>query len=168
VIKIRLASPDDTPEMARVIVDTWFAAHKGQVSAEAFRRRQAEWGYLQSEQGWRRSIEDADGVTSQVMVATDGDQIVAVAASAVTGPDQAEMTVLYVDVPYQRSGTGRSLLEMTIDHYRSLGISVLHIAVLATNRPAGQFYENLGGKASGTRDDDDGLQTVYQWNLSCR
>jgi len=154
--------------MARVIVDTWFAAHEGQVPDETIRQRRAEWGYPASEQGWRRSIREADGVTSLVLVATDGDQVVAVAASEVRGADCAEMEALYVSVPYQRSGIGRRLLEAAIDHYRGLGILTLHIAVLAANRPARRFYERLGGQASSTRDGDDGLEIVYAWDSAKR
>lgn len=152
--------------MARVIVDTWFAAHKGQVADETFQQRRQEWGYKDSEQGWRRTIPEADGVSAQVLVATDEGQVVAVAASEVTGPDCAEVGSLYVDVPYQRSGIGRRLVEATIDHYRGLGIAILHIAVLATNPPARRFYEKLGGRNACTREDPDGLQIVYAWDLA--
>jgi ribosomal protein S18 acetylase RimI-like enzyme len=101
-------------------------------------------------------------------VATDNDQVVAVAASEVTGAGRAEMGALYVGVPYQRSGIGRRLLEAAIDHYRGLGISTLHIAVLAANRPARRFYERLGGRTASTREGDDGLEIVYAWDSAKR
>jgi len=151
--------------MARVTVDTWFAAHKGQVSDESFQQRRDEWGYAESEQGWSRTIREADGVSAQMLVAADEGQAIAVAASEITGPDCAEVGSLYVAVPYQRSGIGRRLVEATIDHYRSLGISTLHVAVLTTNWPARRFYESLGGRDAGTRDDPDGLEIVYAWDL---
>ena len=166
MIEIRPASPDDAPGMARVMVDTWFAAHKGQVSDDAFQQRRDEWGYTESEQGWSRTIREADGVSAQMLVATDEGRVIAVAASEVTGADCAEVGSLYVDVPYQRSGIGRRLVESTIDHYRNLGISTLHIAVLATNLPARRFYERLGGRDAGTRDDPDGLEIVNAWDLT--
>ena len=154
--------------MARVIVDTWFAAHEGQVPDEAIRQRRVEWGYPESEQSWRRSIREADGVDSLVLVATDDGQVVAVAASELRGADCAEMEALYVSVPYQGSGIGRRLVVAAIDHYRDLGIFTLHIAVLAANRPARKFYERLGGRTSSTRDGDDGLEIVYAWDSAKR
>jgi len=166
MIEIRPASPNDAPEMARVIVDTWFAAHKGQVSDESYRQRREEWGYPESERGWRRSIEEADGMSAQVLVATDNGQVIAVAASEVVGTDTAEVGALYVSNPYQRSGIGRSLVAAVFEHYRNLGISTLNIAVLAANLPARRFYESLGGKASGTRDDPEGVEIVYTWKLA--
>lgn len=152
--------------MARVIVDTWFSAHKGQVSDEAFQQRRDEWGYPESEQGWSRRIQESDGVSAQMLVATDEGRVIAVAASEVTAADCAEVGALYVNLPYQRSGIGRRLVEATIDHYRGLGISTLQIAVLATNRPAMGFYERLGGRNAGTRDDPEGLEIVYAWDLT--
>jgi N-acetylglutamate synthase-like GNAT family acetyltransferase len=166
MINIRPASLDDAPAMARVMVDTWFAAHKGQVSDEAFQQRRDEWGYTESEQGWCRAIRETDGLMAQVLVATDEDQVIAVAASEVTTADCAEIGSLYVNVPYQKSGIGSRLVETTKDHYRSLGVSTLHIAVLAANQPARRFYERLGGRNSGTRDDPEGLEIVYAWDLS--
>ena len=166
MIEIRPASPDDAPAMARVVVDTWFAAHKGQVSAAAFQQRRDEWGYPESETGWRRTLREADGLSALMLVATDEGRVVAVAASDVTGADCAEVGTLYVNVPYQRSGIGRRLVAATIDHYRNRGISTLHIAVLAANRPARQFYEKLGGRISGSRDHEDGPEVVYEWDLA--
>ena len=156
MIEIRPASPNDAPEMARVTVDTWFAAHEGQVSDESFRKRREEWGYLESEKGWRRSIREAAETAAYVLVATDDGRVVAVAASEPVGIDAAEVGALYISVPYQRLGIGSRLLAAVGEHYRRSRISTLHIAVLATNLPARRFYESLGGEASGTRDDPEG------------
>ncbi len=165
MIRFRPASPDDAPVMARVTVDTWFVAHRGHVSDEAFQQRREDWGYPESEQGWSRSIREADGVSAQVIVATDDGHVVAVAASKVTGADSAEVTALYVDAAHQRSGVGRRIVEAALDHYRGLGMTTLHIAVLATNGPARHFYEAVGGWPFDTRDDDDGSEIVYAWDL---
>lgn len=166
MIEIRDATPDDAPAMARVIVDTWFAAHKGQVSEARYQQRRDTWGYAESERGWRRSIGEADGESARVLVAADQGRIIAVAASEVIGKDHAEVGALYVDSSHQRAGIGRRLLHATIDHYRRLRIPTLHIAVLAANRPARDFYEALGGRESGTREEPDGVEVVYAWNLS--
>ena len=166
MIEIRPAVPEDAPGMARVIVDTWYAAHAGQVTAERLAQRRATWGYDESEQAWRRAIAEADGGAGLVLVATENGQVVAVAASEVTETGDAEVGALYVDTPRQRSGIGRRLIAMVIDHYRNHGVPRLSIAVLAANQPARQFYERMGGTESGTREDPDGLQVVYTWDLN--
>jgi GNAT superfamily N-acetyltransferase len=151
--------------MARVMVDTWFATHSAQVSPRALERRRKEWGYEESEQGWLRALATADGQTSLVLVGTDEGQIIAVAAAAPLTANSAEVSALYVDVPYQRLGVGRRLLERIIAHYRNCGRSTLHVATLAANRSAREFYEVLGGVVSGERDHDDGREVVYTWDL---
>ena len=166
MIEIRPASADDAPAMARVLVDTWFSAHEGQVSDEAFRKRRDEWGYVESEQGWRRAIREAHEVSAQILVATDDNAVVAVGAAEVTEANCVEVGALYVDVRHQRSGIGRRLLEAAMDHYRTLGVATLHIAVLATNEPARRFYEHLGGRSSGTRHHPEGQEMIYAWDLS--
>jgi GNAT superfamily N-acetyltransferase len=154
--------------MARVIVDTWFVTHAGQVSASVLQKRRDEWGYAESEQGWLRTIRDADGVSSQVLVAIDEDEVVAVAASTVTDGSCAEVGALYVRATHQRSGIGRKLLGAIIDHYRHIGISSLRIAVLSGNEPARRFYGSLGGTVSGIRTHDDGPEIIYTWDLAGR
>jgi GNAT superfamily N-acetyltransferase len=129
------------------------------------RKRRDEWGYAESEKAWLRSIRDADGVSSLVVVANEKDEVVAVASSTVTGARRAEVGALYVRVAHQRSGIGRKLLETILDHYRDIGISLLHVAVLSANRPAREFYERLGGTVSGTRLHPDGPEVVYTWDL---
>ena len=165
MINIRVAEPDDAPEMARVIVDTWFAAHEGQVPVEKFRQRREQWGYAESEQGWRRILGEGRDGSSQAWVATSDGRVIAVAAGEILGGGVAEVGALYVDVPYQRSGTGRRLITAVIDHYRGVAISKLDIAVLAANQPARTFYERLGGREAGTREDPEGLEIIYSWDL---
>jgi len=151
--------------MARLTVDTWFAAHASQVSAEVLQKRREEWGYGESEQGWLRAIRQADGRTSIVLVATDRDQIIAVASAEMSAADCAEVGALYVAIPRQRSGVGRMLLESIIEHYRRSGVPMLQIAVLDANQPARRFYERLGGVLAGNRSHEDGLEVVYAWAL---
>jgi len=151
--------------MARVIVDTWFAAHKDQVSESALKKRREEWGYAESEQGWRRAIREAENSSSLILAACEESRIVGVAASEVTGNGCAEVGALYVDVACQRSGTGRDLLRAIIEHYQAVGISILQIATLTANPAARNFYEKMGGQISGFRNHEEGAQVVYQWDL---
>ena len=148
------------------MVETWFATHKNQIPPEVCQKRRAEWGYAESEQGWRRTIQEADGGSTLLLVAVDEGEVIAVAASEATEASRVEVGSLYVDVAHQRSGTGRRLLEATMDHYRGTGVATLHVAVLATNRPARRFYERLGGRESGTRVHEDGPEVVYTWDLA--
>ncbi len=164
MLEIRPAEAQDAPEMARVIVDTWFAAHEGQVSAERYEQRRASWGYAESAEAWQRAFAEANRLT-QLLVAISEGQLVAVLAAEASSDEEAEVGALYVDVPHQGSGVGRRLLETVMDNYRRHGVRRLVIAVLATNHPARRFYERMGGVSAGTREDPDGLEMLYTWDL---
>lgn len=165
MIEIRPASLEDAPAMARVTVDTWFAAHRGQVSDDVWQNRRSQWGYAESEAGWRRTLAQAKEDADQMLVATDDGEVIAVCAAKRVDPSGAEVTVLYVDVGHQRAGLGRLMLEDVFRHWRGLGVSTLQIGVLDANGPARDFYEALGGRHVDTREHEDGPEVVYAWDL---
>jgi ribosomal protein S18 acetylase RimI-like enzyme len=165
VTTIRKALMGDAPAMALVMIDTWFASHASRVSAEVLRRRQIEWGYPESERGWKRAIRKADESPGLVLVAEDSQQIVGIAASEPTAADSVDLRALYFGVNHQRVGIGRALLYAVIDHFRGLGFPELSIAVLATNHQARGFYERMGGQLSGCREHEDRLEVIFRWDL---
>lgn len=88
---IRLAQPADAPGMAQVGVDTWLAAHQGQVPDEQWQRRREEWSYTDSERSWRTLLaEIADGSNTQdcvyVAVSEEG-EVVGIALACPAGLD---------------------------------------------------------------------------------
>ena len=163
-VTIRDAVPDDAPGMARVIVDTWFAAHRGQVSEAAFEERRATWGYEESERGWRRSLTEPPD-TGRTLVAVEAGRVVAVAASQRLDASRADIGALYVETSHQGRGIGQRLTAQLMSHYDRVGCSVVEIRVLATNRPARAFYERIGGVVTGSCADPEGEETIYAWFL---
>src|SRR5215210_8947781 len=55
---IRVAREEDAAAMAQVIVDSWLAAHRDQMPAEAWEKRAKEWTYADSERGWARTLRE--------------------------------------------------------------------------------------------------------------
>ena len=166
MIEIRPAVPEDAPGMARVIVDTWYAAHAGQVTAERLAERRATWGYDESEQGWRRAIAEADSGTGLMLVATErGSGHCGCRQRSHGNRRRGGGSALCAYTPPALGDRVAGWLKPVIDQYRMLGVSRLSIAVLAANGPARQFYERMGGTESGTREDPDGLEIVYAWDL---
>jgi ribosomal protein S18 acetylase RimI-like enzyme len=174
-INVRPAKAKDAPAMAHVIVDTWLSAHRGQIPDGQWKRRRNEWTYAVSERGWRELLEEIDsGSNTQDCVyvaAIDQDEVVGVAMGCPAGlsllVNAAEVSALYVSLPYQGQGLGRRLVQAVASHQAALGRSALIISVLETNVSARRFYEALGGSVIGTHETEDyGFnepQVVYGW-----
>jgi RimJ/RimL family protein N-acetyltransferase len=172
---VRVARVEDAPGMARVMVDTYLAAHRGQMPEEAWRKRREEWTYEVSENSWARKLREItedDRPQECIYVALDdgGD----VAGLAVGGPpradgpeDTGEIHILYVRESHQRRGLGRLLVQAVAAHLAQMGRQKLLIGCLAANAPARRFYEALGGRLVGERDFDEGgvmlPEVVYGW-----
>jgi ribosomal protein S18 acetylase RimI-like enzyme len=180
-MKIRLAQIEDAPEMARVIVDTFLATNRGVLSEQAWQRRKEEWTYEVSANNWRNAIDEiADGVeaNSCIYVAeAETSEVVGLAmgcpvkeeaeAKAVGSTAIGEVDVLYVSQSHQRQGIGRALLQATAAHLARLGMTKLHICTPVANTEGRIFYDRLGGRIIGTRDDySDGELiplVIYEW-----
>ena len=186
-VTVRPATLDDVAEMSRVFVDTFHAAHRGQIPEALVLERT----YETSAAGWRRSLEElaaSDRPRECVLVAAD--RTGGIVGLAMGGPARpwaaddsrrarrptGECYLLYVDVARQHGGVGRALLNELATFLVSLGMRRMLVAVLAVNEPARRFYESVGGVLLGERDFfDSGVrldEVVYVWEdvtclLSC-
>jgi ribosomal protein S18 acetylase RimI-like enzyme len=168
----------DAPAMARVFVDTFRAAHRGQMPDWLLETRT----YKTSERGWAETIAELEGQAKPevcVLVAEDeAGEIVGVAMAGPAKPwddDRAardprptgEVYVLYVDPGRQRRGVGRALVGRVAMFLAGRGSRRLLIGVLVVNAPARRFYEALGGRVLGHRPfEDEGVlldEAVYAW-----
>lgn len=57
-ISIRQAQPADAPAMGQIMVETWLAAHRDHMPAEAWKKRVREWTPDVSARGWQGAIDD--------------------------------------------------------------------------------------------------------------
>lgn len=172
---IRSATMTDALGMGRVMVDTWLAAHRGQVPDGQWQRRREDWSYADSERSWRSLLaEIADGSNTEdcvyVAVRDEGEVIgVAVGCPAELDllPNAAEVSALYVHPTAQGQGLGRRLVRAVAAHQANLGRQAFMISVLTTNAPARRFYEAIGGQLIGAHETEDYVfpepQVVYGW-----
>ena len=159
---IRVARVEDAPAMAQVIVDTFMSAHQGMISEEELKWRREEWTYEVSARNWSDTMREiAEGVTprSCIYVAVDdsgkddqgkdksGNVVgLALGCPVESAEEIGEIDVLYVRESHQGQGIGRRLVQAVAAHLAEMGMTTLHIGVLAANRPARGFYEALGGR----------------------
>jgi ribosomal protein S18 acetylase RimI-like enzyme len=137
------------------MVDSFLAAHLGQIPEEAWHKRKDEWTYAVSEAGWARTlagIEDGTLPRTCIYVAVDSAEDEGAVVGLVMGgpaeftPDTGEINALYVQPGFQGRGYGRALVLAAAAHLAKMGMSALHIGCLAANEPARHFYEALGGR----------------------
>lgn len=170
-MNIRPAQLDDAPAMARVMVDTYLAAHRGQMPEAAWQKRKQEWSYAESEAGWRRALtavaDGSDPMWIEVAVNEREEVVGVVLAHLTETPYVGEIGLIYVRPEAQGQGAGRQLVQAAAAYLALLGCSELHIATLAANEPARRFYEAIGGRVVDEREfDEEGTllpEVVYGW-----
>lgn len=172
---IRLPRVTDAPAMGEVMVETWLAAHQGQIPEGQWQRRREEWTPEVSARSWQRTLEEEEAdpnVEECIYVAVnDEDRVVGIAMATPSRFDflenAAEVGLLYVTPAYQGQGLGRKLVEAVAAHHARLGRRALMISVLETNAPARAFYEAIGGRLVGAHETEDygyrEPQVVYGW-----
>jgi ribosomal protein S18 acetylase RimI-like enzyme len=179
VISVRTARVEDAPAMARVFVDTFHAAHRGQIPDWLLLTRT----YETSERGWTETIAELEAEAEPgecVLVAqVDAEKIVGVAICGPAKPWEDDQTArearpageayaLYVDQEYQRRGVGREMVRGMARFLAGHGCHRLLIGTLAVNHPARSFYEAIDGRLVGQRlFDDEGVlldEVVYAWD----
>jgi ribosomal protein S18 acetylase RimI-like enzyme len=171
---IRPAQQEDAAALARVLVDTGRAAHRGQVPDEVLLQQPIEEAYAESERNWARTLRElAEDPAAQerIFVAETADGVVGIAMCGPPKepllPGAGEVYLLYVSTAHQRAGTGRKLVRAAVAHLAAHRMNALLIGCLAANAPARHFYEALGGSVVAERQfDQDGTllpEVVYGW-----
>ncbi len=172
---IRAAREADAPAMGRVGVETFLAAHRDHMPAEAWAKRVQEWTPEESAQGWARALREiaaGEGLQECIYVAVDeGGELVGFAMGGPADVDKLPQTgavyTLYVCINHQGRGVGRRLVQMVAADLAQHGMTALQIGCLAANAPARRFYEALGGRLVSERlFDEEGVmlpEVVYEW-----
>ena len=172
---IRAAREADAPAMGHVMVETWLAAHHGQMPEEAWARRAAEWTPQISADGWAGALREiAAGEQPHECIYVAVDESGALVGLAMGGPakgdehsERGAVYALYVSASHQGQGLGRRLVQAVAADLSRHGFTALEIGCLAANVSARRFYEALGGRVESERlFDEDGVplpELVYAW-----
>ena len=173
MIRIRRAQKSDAAAIGRVHVETWQATYAGLLpdallAAMSDVRQSAWWQRLLADPGQARGVFVAD------------DQEMGVVGFGSCGPVRdppegldgtetrvGEVYTLYVEPDFQNLGLGRRLLDAMFRQLKAQDCDTAVLWMLADN-PARFFYERLGGKRAGERDDKLGdkphREIAYGWS----
>ena len=142
-LTIRPATADDAQAIARVRVDCWRTTYRGLIPDAYLDAMDVD----ASTALWDRVLSAAPN-TASVFVADDDGEVVAFAAGNMLEEPRhalnAELSAAYVRRDRQRAGIGRRLVDAVARAQRAHGANGLIVWVIAGNKTARAFYENLG------------------------
>ncbi|MBX3539604.1 MAG: GNAT family N-acetyltransferase [Chelatococcus sp.] len=170
-IVVRPAVVPDVEGIATVHVQAWHETYTGLIpeavlSALSISDRAARWRAILG-----RTQQDK---TAAAFVAECGGQIVGFASGDPQRTSSlrelgftGEIGAIYVLRAHQRAGIGHALMASVAGALRSQGHEGLSLWVLSSNLPARGFYESLGGRLVGEREEQRGdailAEVAYGW-----
>jgi GNAT superfamily N-acetyltransferase len=149
-IEVRPAVAGDAQAAARLHVRSWQSAYRGLIAQQ----------YLDSldPNAWASRYnfgQEAGGVVPATVVAVDGSTIRGLAITRLCRDadlsDFGELSAIYVDPEYARTGIGRLLITAARARLRAVGATAAALWVLDGNVGARRFYERDGWAFDGTR-----------------
>jgi ribosomal protein S18 acetylase RimI-like enzyme len=152
-LSIRRAGPGDARAIAEVTVAGWQVAYRGILPDDFLDGLRVDTREI----GWREMLtRDVDGGTpAWIAVHADGRVLGFVAGGPPRDEDvplpAAEVYAIYVQPEAWRNGAGRALLETAVAHWSTRGATTLVLWVFEDNARARAFYEALGWRADGGR-----------------
>ena len=149
------------------LLEVWRAAYRG-LLPEEFLEGLSD---IHHSAHWAEVLDSEDRVGATFIAEAEADGIVGFADC---GPERAaaeakngEVTAIYILPAWQRKGVGTNLMETCAGHLAVGGAETLAVWVLEANRPAGEFYEALGGVPSETREitfaGEELSEQCYRW-----
>jgi ribosomal protein S18 acetylase RimI-like enzyme len=166
-MRIRTATADDAPGLARVHVDTWRTAYRDILPATFL----DALSYEARAERWRTNLGQAGPQQFTLVAEDDGSEVVGFAGG---GPERdgmpgydGEIYAVYVLAQHQGRGIGRQLMGVSAHHLMEQGFRAAMLWAMEANRRARSFYEMLGGQLVGrkmmTIADTPQIEVAYGW-----
>jgi ribosomal protein S18 acetylase RimI-like enzyme len=159
--RIRRAVVGDARGIARVHVETWRSAYAGILPD----RVMVQMSVDDKAAAWRRLIARQGGGEAVHVALTADNTLVGFASCGPAGPGMieyvGEIYTLYVLPDWQEQGFGRALLCQCFRALIEGGLDSAFLWVLADN-PSRFFYEAMGGRRIGERDERLWGATVHE------
>ncbi len=150
-ILIRVATPDDLPDVRKLLVETWHDTHDALLGAERVTEITNSWHSIET-LGPQLGVPD-----TSFLVAEEDGAIIGHAAVNARKPPVIVLSRLYVRPDRQRRGIGRRLLEEVIARHDAC--EVLRLEVEAGNPKGVSFYRREGFRVVGEKS-EQGLNHI--------
>jgi ribosomal protein S18 acetylase RimI-like enzyme len=154
--RIRRATVADAHDIAEIGVLGWRAAYRGILPDDLLAGLSVE----PREVAWRSLLESDPEESAPAWVAEGNGRVVGFVSSGPPRDDDAplpaaEIYAIYVAPEAWRRGVGRALLDTAVNHWRTRGAAALVLWVLEANAPGRAFYDALGWRPDGRRQEID-------------
>jgi len=142
-VLIRPAIPFDAPAIARIHVETWQAAYRGQIPDALLDGLDV----AQRSVTWAERLQKKSPTT---FVAEEEKEIIGFGSlmpchdNGADPKQNGDIVALYVLPKHWRRGAGRLLTTYAFTAAREAGYSVISLWVLTSNTPSRKFYEAMG------------------------
>lgn len=144
-VLIRPAVPADAARIAEVRVDAWRTTYRGMIPDAYLASMSVE----ESTALWGRILAAAPNTTNTFVATLEGVVVGFASGLMLTEPKfglNAELSAVYLARDAQRTGTGRRLVAAVAAAQQAQGANGLVVWVIAGNKAARSFYENLGAE----------------------
>lgn len=160
-IDIREATPADAEAIAKVHVETWQSAYRGDIPDAIL----DGLSLADREMQWSQLLKDSKPRSNIYVAEVDGELVGFTSAGPCRDEDLMEFDVgeiyaIYVTPEHWREGIGSGLMRRTVEFLAQEDYDFMSLWVLKTNRKARDFYEKAGFVPDGTEKIDD--RDAYQ------
>jgi ribosomal protein S18 acetylase RimI-like enzyme len=164
-MRARRATAEDVWAICRICADGWRDTYRDLYPSERIERTIGRFCTPERVAG---EIEAALGWDGWWFAADDSGTVVAAGGGGMTGPEAAEIFVLYVDPHRRGEGAGTAVLDAITGAQRRQGVREQWVAVAEGNAKGIPFYEARGLVRRGTRppyeeDERDARDSVLFW-----
>ena len=169
---LRAACEEDSSKLGALHVEAWRESYPGLIPAEMLASLSVE----SRTSIWKRILCEHGGPNeTSVFLGNIDAQLAGFVSCGLQRSEQlkadgytGEISVIYILRAFQNRGGGRQLMATAIDNLRERGCTAAGFWVLRDNRQARSFYERLGGRQVGERQDIRGehvlVEVAYGWS----
>ncbi len=168
---VRTATEQDSAALAALHVAVWRESYAELVPASLLASLSVE----DRQSTWRRILSGHGGAAETEVFLVEADRRLVGFASCGRQRTQSlhlqgfdgEISALYVLKPFQNQGLGRRLMAAAGESLQQRGFKAAALWVLKDNHEARRFYEQLGARQVGSRNDHRGehvlVEVAYGW-----